>query len=142
MTDETTRPASAERGEATLLLDGQPMGLRPSQAAIEEIELTLDRGLVELARDALASKLKLPQLAQIACALIREFGRDTGNKDMAGSNAKRIAKLILDSEGGILAVQKTLAGLLSMAVTGGYDSAGNLKPTAMMTTTEEAPAVG
>jgi len=141
MTDETTRPASAERGEATLFLDGQALGLRPSHAAIEEIELTMDRGLVDIAHAALGSKLKLGEVAQIACALIREFGRATDNKGAAATNPKRIARLILDSAGGILVAQKTLAGLLSMAVTGGYDSEGNLKPAAMMTI-EEAPAVG
>ncbi|MEJ8630590.1 GTA-gp10 family protein [Sphingomonas sp. I4] len=96
MTDETTRPASAERGEATLHLDGQLMGLRPSFAAIEEIELTLDRGLVDIARSAIDAKLKLGEVAQIACTLIRAFGRATDNKGAAGSNTSRIGRLILD----------------------------------------------
>jgi hypothetical protein len=142
MTDETTRPASAERGEATLNLDGQDIGLRPSFAAIEEIEATLDRGLVDITRSAIDAKMKLGETAQVACSLIREFGRATDDKGLAGVNAKRIGRLILDAEGGLLVVQKILAGVLSMAVTGGYDSEGNLKPTAMTKTTEEAPAVG
>ncbi|MEK9211718.1 GTA-gp10 family protein [Sphingomonas sp. 2378] len=141
MTDETTRTASAERGETTLVLDGETLGLRPSFEAIEEIELTLDRGLVDIARDAIDLKLKLGAVAQIVCALVRAFGRATGNKGAAGANPKRIGRLILESDGGMLIAQKQLSGLLSVAVTGGYDSEGNPKPTTM-TTTEEAPVVG
>lgn len=141
MTDETTRPAVNDRGEATLTLGGESMGLRPSYEAIEEIEATLDRGLVDLARDAIDLKLKLGAVAQIVCALVRAFGRATDDKNLAGSNPKRIGRLILESDGGLLVAQKQVSGLLSVAVTGGYDAEGNPKPTTMKTT-EEAPVVG
>lgn len=141
MTDDTTRPAVDDRGEATIFLDGQTMGLRPSYEAIQEMETTLDRGLVDLARDAIDLKLKLGAVAQIVCALVRAFGRANDNASLAGTNAKRIGRLIHESDGGLLVVQKQVSGVLSVAVTGGYDAEGNPKPTTMKTT-EEAPVVG
>jgi len=37
---------------------------------------------------------------------------------------------------------KTVGGVLAIAVNGGYDTEGNLKPLATTTTTDEAPAGG
>lgn len=141
MTDATTRPAVDDRGESVLILGGETMGLRPSYEAIEEIEMTLDRGLVDLARDAIDLKLKMGAVAQIVCALVRAFGRATDDKNLAGANPKRIGRLIMGSDGGLLIAQKQVSGVLSVAVTGGYDAEGNPKPTTTMTT-EEAPVVG
>lgn len=141
MTDTTTRPAVDDRGESILVLGGESMGLRPSYEAIQEIEATLDRGLVDLARDAIDLKLKLGAVAQIVCGLVRAFGRATADKNLSGANATRIGRLIHETDGGLLVVQKQLSGVLSVAVTGGYDAEGNPKPTTMKTT-EEAPVVG
>lgn len=142
MDDTAVRTPNADRGELVLVLDNTRMGLRPTFEAIEAIEQQLGRGLVDVARDALADKLTIGEAAQVACECIRAFGSETGDKGLAGANPKRIARLIYDSEGGLLTVTKTLSALLSIAVTGGYDASGNLKPTATMTTTEAAPAVG
>ncbi len=143
MTDatDTADVAVTDRGELMLVLQGETYGLRPSYDAIEKIEATLGRGLVDIAGDALAAKLKLGELAQVATECVREWGRSAEHKGAAGANAKRIGKLILDSEGGMLVVQKRISTMLSLAVTGGYDSEGNLKPAAT-TTSEEAPAAG
>ncbi len=136
-----TETGMNDRGELMLDLGGEALGLRPSYDAIERIEATLGRGLVDVAGDALGAKLKLGELAQVATECVREWGRANDHKGAAGANTKRIGKLILDSEGGMLVVQKRLSTMLSLAVTGGYDSEGNLKPAAMMTN-EEAPAAG
>jgi len=131
-----------DRGELSLDLGGETLGLRPSYDAIEKIEATVGRGLVDIASDALGARLTLGVLAQVACECIRAWGADSGNRGAAQANAKRIGKLILDSEGGMLAVQKKIASMLSLAVTGGYDSEGNLKPAATTTSDGEAPAAG
>lgn len=138
---EQPRPVVQERGEISLLLDGTEMGLRPSWEAIQAIEGTLGRGLVDLARDALNGKLSLAATAQIATECIRAWGREVENKGAAGANADRIAKLILDSSDGIYGTQKTVSAMLSLAVTGGYTSSGELKPSMMTKTTTEAPLV-
>lgn len=140
MADDANRPAAEERGELSLALDGQTMVLRPTFEAIQSIEATLGRGLVDLSRDALAGRLSLADTAQVAAECIRAFGRDTDDKNLAGANAPKIARLIYDSEGGLYGAQKTVSALLSLAVTGGYNSAGELKPSAMTTTTDTAKA--
>lgn len=139
---DTAAAANEDRGELSLILDGGPMIMRPTYEALTEIEQTLDRGLVELARDALAGKLKLAETAQIATACIRAWGRDTGEKGAAGANATRIARLIMDGDGGLHTAQRTISALLSLAVTGGYTSTGELKPSTTTSTTEKAPVDG
>ncbi len=59
MDENTVRAASVDRGELVLVLDGTRMGLRPTFEAIEAIEQQLGRGLVDVARDALADKLTI-----------------------------------------------------------------------------------
>jgi len=143
MADDANRPAVEERGELSLLLDGTMMVLRPTFEAIQSIEGTLGRGLVDLARDAIAGKLSLADTAQIATECIRAFGRDTDDKNLAGAGAPKIARLIYDAQGGLHSVQKTVSAMLSLAVTGGYTSSGELKPSATTTTeTAKAPADG
>jgi len=134
--------ANEDRGELAVILDGTTMVLRPTFEALSEIEQTLDRGLVDLARDALGAKLKLADTAQIVTVCVRAWGKETENKGAAGANAQRIARLIVDSEGGLYTVLQTVAKMLSIAVTGGYNSSGELKPSTTMTTTEKAPVDG
>lgn len=139
---DTAAPAIEDRGELALTLDGTRMVLRPTFEAVSEIEQTLDRGLVDLARAALAAKLKLSETAQIVGACVRAWGRDVGEKGAAGANDQRIARLIVDSDAGIHEAMKTVGAMLSLAVTGGYTTAGELKPSTMTTTTEKAPVDG
>jgi hypothetical protein len=134
--------ANEDRGELAVILDGTTMVLRPTFEALSEIEQTLDRGLVDLARDALGAKLKLADTAQIVTVCVRAWGKETENKGAAGANAQRIARLIVDSDGGLYTVLQTVAKMLSIAVTGGYNSSGELKPSTTMTTTEKAPVDG
>ncbi|KTT72617.1 hypothetical protein [Sphingomonas endophytica] len=139
---DVSRSAVEDRGELSLTLAGVEMGLRPSYEAIDATEKALGRGLVDIARSALNATLTLGETAQIATEAIRAWGRDADSRDAAGATAPRIGRLILDSDQGFHGCLKTIAAMLSLAVTGGYDSAGNLKPTATTKTTDEAPVVG
>jgi hypothetical protein len=133
--DEVARPANEKRGEAMLVLDGAEMVMRPSFEAIEAFEALTGKGLLELAREALASKLRLSETAQIATECVRAWGRATGSKSMQGVNATRMAELILESEAGYVDVLKTVAGMLAMASTGQYTAVGELKAGTTATTT-------
>lgn len=138
MTDVApTRPANEDRGELSLLLAGTSMILRPTFEALTQIEAITDRGLVDLTRDALAGKMKLGETAQIATECIRAWGREVGDTGATGANATRIGKLIVDSPGGLHSALRTVAAMLSLAVTGGYTSEGEVKPS---TTTNETTA--
>jgi len=141
-TAEAAAPVLGARGELTLVLDGSPMGLRPSYEAIEAIEAATGRGLIDLARDALGGRLSLGATAQIATECIRAWGREHENGSASGANAKRVAKLILDSDEGFHGTLQTLSAMLSLAVTGGYDSSGELRPSTKTTTTGGASVGG
>lgn len=140
MADETTRPAIEDRGEMKLVLLGRDYVMRPTYEAVTAIEAAAGRGLVDLARDAVAGKMTLAETAQIATECIRAFGREEGDKDAAGATAPRIARLILDSAEGLFGALSQVSALLSLAATGGFDASGNLKAVTMKTmTTDEAP---
>ncbi|MBM6576343.1 hypothetical protein KCP91_08155 [Microvirga sp. SRT01] len=140
MGDGNRAPVS-DRGEASLVLAGATMGLRPSFEALDAIEKTLGRGLVDLAGSAIRKELSMSETGQIACELIRAFGRESDDEGAARSNAPRVTKLIMASDGGLLEAMKTIGGVLAIAVNGGYDTEGNMKPP-VTTTTDEAPAGG
>lgn len=140
MADETNRPAIEDRGEMKLVLLGRDYVMRPTYEAVTAIEAAAGRGLVDLARDAVAGKMTLAETAQIATECIRAFGREEGDKDAAGATAPRIARLILDSAEGLFGALSQVSALLSLAATGGFDASGNLKAVTTKTmTTEEAP---
>lgn len=68
MSDGNRAPVS-DRGEASLVFDGTVMGLRPSFEALDAIEKTLGRGLVDLAGAAIRKELSMSETGQIACEL-------------------------------------------------------------------------
>lgn len=123
-----TRPYLSERGEMALLLDGVEMVMRPTYEAIIAFERATGKGLLQLARDALAGALTLGEVAQIACECIRAWGRDVEDKGAAGANPKRVADLILEGDGGLHKASVTVGALLTMASTGGYTAQGKPKP--------------
>lgn len=139
---EASRSAVEDRGEFSLLLAGTTMGLRPSYEAIDAIEKTLGRGAVDIARQALAAKLSMGEVAQVACECIRAWGRDADDKGAAGSNPVRVGQLIYDSPEGLHGALQTIAAMLSLVVTGGYTASGELKPSTTKTTTENPPVDG
>lgn len=118
------------------------MGLRPSFEALDAIEKTLGRGLVDLAGAAIRKELRMSETGQIACELIRAFGRDAEDAGASKSTAPRVTELIMSSEGGLLSAMKTIGGILAVAVNGGYDTEGNLKPPTTTMTTDEAHVGG
>lgn len=136
---DTARPANEERGELSLILAGVPMVLRPTFEALNQIEVVTNRGLVELARDGIAGRLKLGEVAQVTTECVRAWGREVNDTGAAGANAVRIGKLIIDSPGGLHAAMKTVAAMLSLAITGGYTSEGEVKLSTTTMTTEPAP---
>ena len=88
MADDANRPAVEERGELSLLLDGTMMVLRPTFEAIQSIEGTLGRGLVDLARDAIAGKLSLADTAQIATECIRALSPSSTRQELQSLNRR------------------------------------------------------
>lgn len=126
------RPPVSERGEFVLALGGEDLVLRPSYEAIEGFEAATGKGLLLLAREALTAKTTVGEAAQIACECVRAWGRETGSTSASAAQAKKIARMILDGPGFHTALE-TIAAMLSLATTGGYDSSGKLKPVTMAT---------
>lgn len=138
-TENAARPASEDRGEVSLVLDGATMVLRPSYEAIVAFEASTDKGLLELARAAIEGKMRLADLSQVVTECIRAWGRATQQPSIAASNAVRIGQLIAEAEGGMARVLGIVSGMLSMAVTGNFTASGEVKA-GTTTTTSEVPA--
>lgn len=130
----SARPASKERGEMALILEGVEYVLRPSHEAIEEVEQLTGKSLLQLAREALQAKLTTSEIAQIATEFIRAFGRATESPAIAASKAPRIRELIGEAEGGFQSGMSAIAAVLSLASTGGYTASGELKAATIPTT--------
>ena len=131
------RPANAERGEITLTLDGAEFVLRPTAEAIMAFEDATEKGLLQLAREAVKGELRTAEVAQIVTECVRAWGRATGQKSAQAVNAVRIGELIQESEIGLRGAMDTLAALLAIAATGGYTAQGEVKATG--TTTNADP---
>lgn len=129
------------RGEITLDLGGETFGLRPSYEAIDNFERVTGKGLIQLTRDALSATLSSGEVAHIVCECMKAWGTEHGNDGAKGANAKKVAKLVLEADGGVTSVMLVLAQLLSMASTGGYTASGEVKP-AVTTKSPETPAAG
>lgn len=119
--------ANATRGHISLNLGGAEYILRPSYEAISAFEGHTNRSLIDLAKAAGQSQLKLGEAAVIVTECIRAYGRSIDDKAMAAFNAERIGELIQEADGGLVIVMKRLELLLFMAATGGYTSSGELK---------------
>jgi len=128
-------PINADRGEFALVLEGERFGLRPSYSALAEAEEATGMGLILLAREALAGSLTRDQLARIATIFMREWGRAAQNANAAGANADKVGRMIMDSPGGMAEAMTITGTLLSLAVTGGLTSEGEVKPAATNPTT-------
>lgn len=137
--EDTARPASEERGEVSLVLDGATMALRPTYEAIVAFEASTGKGLLELARAAIEGKMPLADLSQVVTECVRAWGRATEQPSIAASNAVRIGQLIAEADGGMARVLGIVSGVLSMAVTGNFTASGEVKA-GTTTTTSEVPA--
>lgn len=138
MAKTATRAPNEERGEFSVVLDGQEMVLRPSYEAISEFEQDTGKGLLDLTRAAATGSLTLGDTAIVVCACIRAWGRATKSQSVAASNPERIRQLILESDGGPLSVMTMLSAVLAMAATGGMTAQGEAKAT--MTTSPKTTA--
>ena len=114
-----------DRGEHSLMLGGTKYRLRPSHAAIVEIETATDRSALELATIGNRGGLKRIDMGTIAGALIRAGAADPLT---AAVDDERIAELI--GEEGTSSVMPRLTLCLLDAVTGGVDVSGNAKAAA------------
>lgn len=120
--------ANETRGEIALDLDGTEYVLRPSYEAIQAIEKKLGRGLLALARTAADGDLTLNETATVAAECIKAHGRAIDDRMLAASTPERIAEMIYETPNGQAGVMGRLAVMLGLAVTGGYDKVGELKP--------------
>lgn len=113
------------RGEVALNFDGKDYVLRPTFEALEEIETKTGRGLVELAIRGRALELKLSEMAVIAAACIRAWGRainDMGGREVTD---KGIARAIVDK--GVAASMVAITSVLTGAISGGYTASGEVR---------------
>jgi len=120
-------PAIEDRGEIAITLDGVEMVLRPTFEAITAFEASTGKGLMVLAEEAVARRLTLGEVVQIATESIRAWGRATQNRDASGAQSGRIAELILDSPEGFAGALQAVGSMLALAATGGYTAMGEVK---------------
>lgn len=117
---------NAVRGEATIDLDGETFGLRPSYEAIVALEASTGKGLLQLARESVAGMLTSGEVAQVACEFMRAWGRENDNEGAAKSNPRKVGMLVQDN-GGVAAAMGKVSAVLTMAATGGYTASGEVK---------------
>ena len=122
--------ANATRGELSITLDGAEYVLRPSFEAISAFEAATGKGIIQLTRDAINGGMTTGALAQIVAETMRAQGRASGDKILAASQTPTVARLIIESEGGVHAAMQVVASLLALAASGGYTASGELKATA------------
>jgi hypothetical protein len=120
-------------GEISITLDAEYV-LRPSYAAINEIEERTGRSIIELANAAATGTLKLKESATICAAFMRAWGKEaTGIGDevqaaCANANDAKVGELVYDA--GLPKINTRIAIVLIGAATGGYTSAGKAKAAA------------
>lgn len=128
------------RGEVSLELGGTKLGLRPTFDAIEAFETATDRSLLQLARIAIRGEMKLGELSQVVEACAKAWGVAKGDELAQQVNARKIARLIVESDGGVAGALTLVAAMLSIAATGGYTAEGEAKAGTEMTAPTPAAA--
>lgn len=118
------RAANPARGEHEITLAGVTYLLRPSYAALVEIEDTLGKSMVELARLTNDCILPLPDLGELVAILIRA-GAAEGDALTANVSGERIAELAF--EDGVRPVYARATLALLDAITGGRRASGEAK---------------
>lgn len=119
--------ANANRGEHSLTLAGKTYRLRPSYAAVVEIEEQLGRSAMELLRAANTMTLNFTDQGVIAAELIRA-GAEEGDDLTRNVSAERIGELIFEE--GTANALVALTVVLASAVTGGRTVSGEAKAVA------------
>lgn len=127
-------PKASAIGEVDLELEGVVYRLRPSFAAIAEIEKGTGRDLFDLVRQVEQGGLTLDHIGIIVAACIRAQAKVDKDTAVASIKPARAAELVYAEDGGmLLAVRAAIHPLLFNAVTGGYDAAGKRKPSSTTT---------
>lgn len=122
-------------GEIDLELEGVDYRLRPSFAAIKEIELGTGLDLYALLRRVETGGLMQEHIGIIVAACIRAEAKANGDNALATIKPERAAELVYAEEGGaLLAIRAAIHPLLFNALTGGYTALGERK--ARTTTTK------
>jgi hypothetical protein len=117
--------ANEERGEFDIELGGAVYGMRPSWEAVESFERATGHGSQRLYALASAGDMQLADSATIITECIRAWGKSTGDKAVQAFRVEKITPLV--HEAGILLVNKRLALMLFLSITGGIDSKGEIK---------------
>lgn len=119
---------SSAIGEAYLELEGVAYRLRPSFAAIGEIESGTGKSLFDLLRAVEQGGLTRDDIGIIVCACIRAEAKASGDAAVATIKPARAAALVYAEDGGaFLALRAVIHPLLFNALTGGYTALGERK---------------
>ncbi len=122
-------------GEVDLELEGVVYRLRPSFAAIAEIEKGSGKSLFELLRAIEQASLTLDDIGIIVAACIRADAQVRKESGVASIRPARAGELVYGEDGGaLLAVRAALHPLLFNALTGGYTALGERKAQTTKTT--------
>lgn len=116
--------ANPVRGEHEITLAGTTYLLRPSFAAIVEIEETLGKSIVDLVRQTNDCTLPLNSLGELVAILIRA-GAARDDRLAANVSADRIAELAFEE--GVRPVYARVTLLLIDVITGGRNTKGEAK---------------
>lgn len=115
-------------GEVDLELEGVAYRLRPSFAAIGEIESGTGKSLFELLRAVEQGGLTRDDIGIIVAACIRAQAKATGDAKLATIKPARAAELVYAEDGGaFVALRAAIQPLLFNALTGGYTALGERK---------------
>ena len=117
------------RGDATIILDGVDVLMRPSYAAISAIEQQSGKGLIALAQEAGEGSMTMATAAIVVTQLIRA-GASEGDISYKHAQVATVGNLIMEAKGGLIIALKKIELVLFMAASGGYDSSGEVKATA------------
>ena len=121
--------ANPERGEHELTLGGKTYVLRPSYAAIVQVEKKTGQSLLSLVKLGGRSELTAEQIGIIGAEFIRAGATDEFTRRV---NPEKIGELAF--EDGIPSVTAKLTLVLLDAATGGRTASGEAKPVAALTT--------
>lgn len=119
--------ANPIRGEQRIMLDAEYI-MRPSYAALQAIEDQTGLSVTELALAAAKRTLKSRHIEIIVTECVKAELRASGKiVNDAHWKLDRVGELLVEGEGGLLAVGTKLINFLGQAATGGYTAKGEAK---------------
>lgn len=112
-TEGAQAPANRHRGEVEVTLGGRRFTMRPSFAAIAEIESRSGQGLVALARRLTAGDIRVSDFATIIAAGLRAAGEP--------ARIETVGELVLEE--GLGTLSPAVGEFLRQAISGGRPEA-------------------